>query len=149
MFRLFSNSGKRGHRYGGPSPRYEIGGAGPDFGIGVPYKRVWEHRDLPGAGANQWAWETLALPMYTPIGAGTQNKRQFRATASNPVMVAVQGITIVPIGGAPIQGDMIGQFMTQPLMDISQAEGSGIVYNPYLAYATPPNQFEMPTANNG
>jgi hypothetical protein len=136
IFRRFGSGGKNRQR------RHEIGAAGDgNFGYGAPYHQAWEYRQLPGAGALQWAWETLALPLYTPIGAGTRNQRQFKATASNPVMVAVQGITIQPLGGSPIQGDLTGEFVTQPLMDVQQAEASGIVYPSYNA---PPNQFELP-----
>lgn len=137
IFKRYSQNGKRA------TARHEIGAAGDgNFGYGAPYHQAWEFRPLPGAGAKQWAWETLALPLYTPIGAGTRNQRQFKATASSPVMVAVQGITIVPISGAPIQGDLTGQFITQPLLDIQQAEASGMILPPYT---TAPNQFEMPS----
>jgi|SRR5579862_308950 len=142
MRKLFGKTGKHGHI----GPRIENGHpSGPDFGIGVPYKQVWEHRRLPGAGANQWAWETLALPMYTPIGAGTRNVRQMRVVGSTgPVMVAVQGITLVSLGGAPVQGDLTGEFITQPLLDMTQAEGAGMIYP---AYNTPPNQFQLPSGS--
>lgn len=124
---------------GKSGPRHEIGAAG-DAGFGATYHQAWEYRPLPGAGANQWAWETLALPMYTPIGTGVRQQRQFRVNAGG-VMVAVQGMTIAPLGGSPIGGDLTGQFVTQPLLDIQQAEGAGI-QTP--AYQTTPNSFEIP-----
>jgi hypothetical protein len=132
MFKRFLQ-GPRGHR------RHEIGAAGEN-GFGAPYHQAFEYRPLPGAGAGQWAWETLALPMYTPIGAGTRNKRQFAANEGG-IYVAVQGITITPLGGSPIGGDLTGQFTTQPLLDVQQAEASGI-QTP--AYASPANINEMP-----
>lgn len=133
IFRRFTR-GIRGH------DRQEIGAAG-DAGFGNQYKQAWEFRPLPGAGAGQWAWETLALPTYSAIGWGVRNRRQFRASASNPVMVAVQGITLTDLGGAPIGGILTGQFNTQPLLDVQQAEAAGI-QTP--AYSAPANLYEMP-----
>ncbi len=129
--------GSRGH------DRHEFGvGAAGDAGFGAPYKQAWEYRPLPGAGANQWAWETLALPLYTPIGSGVRQRRQFMTgERAGGVMVAVQGVTLAPLGGTPIGGDLTGQFVTQPLLDVQQAEAAGI-QTP--AYAAPTNSFEMP-----
>lgn len=136
MWRRFSK-GLRGH------DRHEIGAAGQS-GFGAPYHQAWEFRPLPGAGANQWAWETLALPMYTPIGAGTRNKRQFFTNMGT--MVAVQGVVLTDLAGAPVGGDLTGQFVTQPLLDVTQAEASGI-QTP--AYSAAPNAFEFPSAAMG
>ena len=128
--------GSRGH------PRHEIGAAG-DAGFGAPYHRVWEYRPLPGAGAAQWAWETLLLPRYTPIGAGTGTVRGGFKPYGSPVMVAVQGTTLVGLGGSPVGGDLTGQFTTQPLLDVTQAEAAGF-QTP--AYSSAPNSFELPVA---
>ena len=125
--------GLRGH------DRHEIGAAG-DHGFGATYHMAWEFRPLPGAGAAQWAWETLALPMYTPIGTGVRLQRQFMTRGG--VMVALQGVTLTDLAGAPIGGDLTGQFVTQPLLDVTQAEASGI-QTP--AYNSPSNQFEFPS----
>jgi hypothetical protein len=129
--------GKRGHA------RHEIGAAGAN-GFGAPYHMAWEYRPLPGAGANQWAWETLALPMYTPIGAGTRNRRQQMTRGG--VMVAVQGVVLTDLAGAPVGGTLTGQFTTQPLLDVTQAEAGGI-QTP--AYTAPANQFEFPSQAMG
>jgi len=137
IFRRFTKSTR--HNSGA---RFEVGAAGNNFGVGAPYHQAWEFRPLPGAGAAQWAWETLALPMYTPIGAGTRNRRQFLGSGSNPTYVAVQGITLAPLGGTPVGGDLTGQFVTQPLYDLQQAEMSGIVMP--TAYQPGVNPFEMP-----
>jgi hypothetical protein len=136
MFRRFTK-GLRGH------DRHEIGAAGAS-GFGAPYHQAWEYRPLPGAGANQWAWETLCLPMYTPIGAGTRNARQQMTRGG--VMVAVQGVVLTDIVGAPVGGDLTGQFVTQPLLDVQQAEQAGI-QTP--AYTAPANQFEFPSQAMG
>lgn len=133
IFKRFTRSQKG-------SARHEIGAAGDgNFGIGAPLHLAWEFRPLPGAGALQWAFETLQLPMYTPIGAGTRNRRQFFTNSG--VMVALQGITLVPLGGSPIEGTLTGQFVTSPLLDVQQAENSSI-QSP--AYQSRPNAFELP-----
>lgn len=135
--RFFKGSdGHPRHRRGTPA------GAAGDAGFGAPMVQQWAYRPLPGAGALQWAYEALALPRYTPIGAGVHNKRQFRATGSNMVMVAVQGVTLNPIQGSPVLGDMTGQFVTQPLLDVQLAEAAGIQGAPYSA---PANSFELPS----
>lgn len=121
-------------------PRHEIGAnTAGGSGFGAPYKQAWEYRPLPGAGAQQWAWTTLALPMYTPIGWGVRNKRQLAATASCPVMVAQQGITLSPVQGSPIMGQQTGQFVTGPLLDVTLAEQAGLAEAP-----SNPNQYEFP-----
>lgn len=123
-------------------PRHERGhiGAAGDAGFGATYKQAWEFRPLPGAGALQYAWQTLALPLYTPIGAGVRNQRQFRGTQSAPVMVAVQGTTLAPIQGTPIIGEQTGQFTQAPLLDIQQAEDYGFV--------SQSNSYAMPSGNS-
>jgi hypothetical protein len=135
IFKRFSQAGRNGNA------RHDIGAAGDgNFGVGAPYHQAWEFRPLPGAGANQWAWETLALPMYSPIGWGVRNRRQF-FTNNGQSMVAVQGVTLAPLGGTPIEGTLTGQFVTAPLLDVTQAEASGM-QSP--AYQSRPNAFEMP-----
>jgi hypothetical protein len=126
-------------------PRHEIGAntAGGN-GFGAPYKQAWEYRPLPGAGAQQWAWTTLALPRYTPIGWGVRNKRQLAATASCPVMVAFQGATISPVQGSPVMGQQTGQFVTQPLLDVTIAEQNGLAIAPQA-----PGAYEFPSFASG
>lgn len=68
-----------------------------------------------GQGANPWAFSTLQLPMYTPIGGGVPNKRNFATIASSGVMWAKQGMTLTTLGNP---GNITGSFVSQPLVNV-------------------------------
>jgi hypothetical protein len=91
-------------------------------GFGRSYHQAFGFRRLPDAGALQWAWLTLTLPMYTPIGGGVPNQRCFVAM-EGPLAYVRQGVTIQMLGDP---GILTGQFVTQPLLDTSQPQPSGL-----------------------
>jgi len=109
--------------------------AAPSFnGPGAPYHQSYIHRQ-PGrdGGANQWAWNTLALPTFPPAGLGCPNGLDDPALPGEQVIRAGQ---IVPFPNPPanvIQGAVLymlgdpgfsaGQFVLQPLTDTSPAHG--------------------------
>lgn len=87
------------------------------------YHLTFERQDLPDAGAQQYAWETYGLPPYAPYGFGNIHVEQpLRATS--PASYQFQAVGIV---GNPPVSILQGQFVTQPLMDPTTAESSGIV----------------------
>ena len=90
-------------------------------GFGKRYAQVWEYRPLPGAGAQQYAWETLVLPLYSAIGWGQAVTLPMRAT--DPTMSQKKGITLTTIGNP---GILHGQFVSQPLMSEADAAALGI-----------------------
>lgn len=87
------------------------------------YQLTWERKELPGAGAQQYAFETYGLPMYPQYGRGnTCVTNPLRETF--PAMYAFQAVSVV---GIPPKGILQGQFVTQPLMDPNSAVAAGIV----------------------
>jgi hypothetical protein len=91
--------------------------------FGAPFRFQWTYRPLPGAGANQWAWETEALPVTTPGGAGSPNVRQGMMVTQPGVGYAYQGAVAYGVGDP---GSVAGQWAFQPLMDADRAAQLGI-----------------------
>lgn len=89
-------------------------GAAGDGGFGAPFHVAYDQRFVPNGGAMSVAYETLALPRYTPIGWGVANKRALRS--DQPVVYQLQGVTL---GNAAGPGILSGAFITQPLLDTS------------------------------
>jgi hypothetical protein len=93
------------------------------LGVKHDYHLTWEKKELPGAGAQQYAWETLGLPPYAQFGFGNINvTNPLRETF--PASYVFQGVGIV---GNPPKSIVQGQFITQPLLDPGTAETLGIV----------------------
>jgi hypothetical protein len=90
--------------------------------IAALYHAIFQHIPLPGAGANEFAWETLQLPRISPIGAGSQVLNPLVETQTP--MYAAQ--MVVPTGMFAIAG----QFVSAPLFD-PNSPGTGYV-NPIL-----------------
>jgi hypothetical protein len=87
-----------------------------------PWKLTFEFKPLPGAGAEQYAFETLELPPYPVMGNSAGSvKKPLRETS--PASYQLQ--TAVLIGNPP-SGTFQGQFVTQPLMDPNTAIALGI-----------------------
>src|ERR1700741_976418 len=87
------------------------------------YHLTWEKRELPDAGAQQYAWETLGLPPYSKFGFGNINvTNPLRETSPNSYIFQSVGIV-----GLPPTSVLQGQFTTQPLMDPDTAANIGVV----------------------
>lgn len=82
-------------------------------GFGAPLHISYGYRELPGSGARQYAYDTLALPMYSPIGWGVQNKQSFDPSGS-PVVGWDQTIGIESLFW---NGNPSGQVVGQPLVN--------------------------------
>lgn len=87
------------------------------------YRLTWEKKQLPDAGAGQYAWETYGLPPYARFGFGNINV-QNPLKETFPASYVFQAVGIV---GNPPSSIVQGQFITQPLMDPDQAANIGIV----------------------
>lgn len=93
------------------------------LGTAHNYHLTWEKQELPGAGAQQYSWETYGLPPYARFGFGNINvTNPLRETA--PASYVFQSVGVV---GIPPAGMLQGQFITQPLMDPDTAANIGIV----------------------
>jgi hypothetical protein len=84
---------------------------------------TWERKELPGAGAGQYAYETYGLPPYARFGFGNINV-QNPLKETFPASYAFQAVGIV---GNPPTSMVQGQFITQPLMDPDTAANIGVV----------------------
>lgn len=93
------------------------------LGIADHYRLTWERKELPGAGAGQYAWETYGLPPYARFGFGNiQVQNPLKETF--PASYHMQAVGIV---GNPPKSIVQGQFVTQPLMDPDVAANIGVV----------------------
>lgn len=93
------------------------------LGRGRHYAMTWEKKELPGAGASQYAWETYGLPMSPTYCVGN-------IVVTNPLRETFPGgyvFQAVGLVGIPPQGQIQGQFITQPLIDPFSAESLGVV----------------------
>lgn len=108
---------KKKHRV---TPFSETAGA---EGFGAPLHVAFEYRELPGSGARQYAYETLALPMYTPIGWGVANQDAFEPFGS-PVVAWSQTLGIESL---IYNGNYSGQITSSPLLNTDSADNSDLV----------------------
>lgn len=92
-------------------------------GFGAPLHIAHEYRPLPGSGARQYAYETLALPMYTPIGWGVANKDSFDPMGG-PV---VQWNQTIGIESLTYNGNYSGQVVSQPLLNTDSNDNSDLI----------------------
>jgi len=82
-----------------------------DTFMGIAYHGVHRQKGLPDPGAQNYAWETLALPAFTPIGPGIHAISQRLMPLGPPPMISQQGGIVT---GIPTQA---GQFIHQPLLN--------------------------------
>lgn len=92
------------------------------MGMHDGYHLTWERKELPGAGAGQYAWETYGLPPYARFGFGNINV-QNPLKETFPASYVFQAVGLV---GNPPSSIVQGQFITQPLMDPNTSEALGL-----------------------
>lgn len=108
-------------------------------GFGKPFHRSFSWHPLPDAGAQQFSWDTLCLPKYSPIGGGPGNRRQFQMTAES--LQPLHGVTLQAIG-AP--GVYSGQFVAQPLTDITSNNMPARLRAAYAGSTLAPGSYMLP-----
>lgn len=96
------------------TPRVHAAGGS---GYGAPLHYSFGYRELPGAGAMQYAFETLCLPTYPTIGYGPSVQRGWDYTQG--VVFALQGVTLEAIGSPGVK---TGGIYSQPLTDTQPSE---------------------------
>ena len=96
----------------------------------------WRGPITLGQGSQPWAYSTLALPMYTPIGTGIPPKANFDRVGSSGVMWSKQGVSINTLGSP---GNLTGQFVSQPLLNVDAPK------SPFNLGAFEPGSFLIPT----
>lgn len=93
------------------------------LGVRNDYRMTFERKELPGAGAQQYAFETLGLPPYPTFGySGSHVENPLKETF--PASYVFQAVGIV---GNPPLSIAQGQIITQPLMDPTSAVNQGVV----------------------
>jgi len=75
------------------------------------YQGVWEKKRMPSPGAQAYAWETLGLAPFTPIGPAVTTRVGIHPLPGTPQPVSLQA---VPLDGIPTTA---GQVIGQPLFD--------------------------------
>lgn len=103
-------------------------------GFGAPLGVSYEFRELPGSGARQYAYDTLALPMYTPIGWGVANKQSFDAYGS-PIVGWEQTVGVESL---IYNGNYTGQVTSTPLFNTDSNDNSDMVVSAFAdSYSLP------------
>lgn len=92
------------------------------------FQMVWEQKTLPGPGAMNYAYESLALAPQSPISGAVNNRQQLRPTAI-PNYKFQDGYMI----GVPM---VAGQMVMQPLYDPNMGYTRPRVQDPSVM---PPN----------
>lgn len=101
-----------------------------------PLTIAYTRHAQPDPGIAAFSYNTLLLPLYTPIGWAVQNKRQFKSAPSNPVVYQQQAITLTTIGNP---GNLAGTFVSTPLIDTTSAPGALAAVS-----INPPGSFQIP-----
>lgn len=97
-------------------------------GFGAPFHIAFEYRELPGSGARQYAYETLSLPMDTPIGNAVANVDSFDAYGS-PIVGWEQTYGIESL---IYNGNYSGQVTSTPLFNVDSVDNSELLVNDYF-----------------
>lgn len=93
------------------------------LGVNDGYNLTWQKKALPGAGAQQYSWETYGLPPFGVFGKGNIHVES-PSIATQPAGYVFQSVGVV---GNPPSSLFQGQFTTQPLMDPNTATALGLV----------------------
>lgn len=72
----------------------------------------WTKKRLPSPGAQNYAFETLALAQFTQIGAGVAQRHFFKVLQPPQLYIGGQALPVTGLGGVSA-----GQMIMQPLID--------------------------------
>jgi hypothetical protein len=92
------------------------------------FHQVWERKRLPGPGAMNYAYETLALAPFPVAGPSVATRTPLRVTQGQQAYVR----HTVGISGAG--GTQAGQVMSAPLFDPTLGTGNGLTSPVGLPY---------------
>lgn len=95
-----------------------------ESGFGAPFHIAYVEAPLPQGGAQRFVYDTLALPLFTPVGPGCGIKQSFNLSPSSGAIRSVVK-SLLPNGlGSP--GYLVGAFVTSaPLVEVGP-DGSPI-----------------------
>lgn len=98
------------------------------------WKFSYERTRLPDPGAQNYAWLNLGLVEFSPIGAGTANRKQL--LPMQPQASYARFATVQAGLGGLVQGTIYGQ----PLISFGGGQGNTPVFRGSI-YNGPPNPF--------
>lgn len=75
------------------------------------YQGVWERKRMPSPGAQRYAWQSLALAQFSPIGPSVSNRDAILPLSDFQQSYVAKAITL---DGIPLTA---GQIISQPLYD--------------------------------
>ena len=105
-------------------------------GFGRAFQIQYTRHGQPDPGIAANSYDMMLLPIYTAIGAGVQNRRQFQSAPSNTVVVQRQAVGLTTVGNP---GNLAGTFVSTPLLDVTSSPGD------VQAFAIPaPGSFMIP-----
>jgi hypothetical protein len=104
--------------FGRKAPKTKNVPVGGSQGFGVAYAVHYTRHRQPDPGIAAYSYDTLALPLYTAIGWGVQNKRQFAFAPSNAVLYQQQAVGITTVGNP---GNLAGTFVSTGLIDVDSS----------------------------
>lgn len=93
---------------------------GGSDGFGAPFGIHYTRHRQPDPGIAAYSYDTIALPLYTSIGVGIQNKRQFTYAPSGGVVYQNQAIALTTVGNP---GYLAGTLRSSPLIDTRSNPG--------------------------
>ena len=89
-------------------------------GFSTPFGLAYTRHAQPDPGIAAFSYDAMALPLYTAIGGGVQNARQFKSAPSNTVVYQRQAIALTTVGNP---GNLAGTFGSGPLIDTTSQPG--------------------------
>lgn len=93
---------------------------GGTSGFVAPFGLHYTRHAQPDPGIAAVSYDAIALPLYTPIGTGIQNLRQFTFAPSGGVVYQRQAIALTTVGNP---GYLAGTLRSSPLIDTRSNPG--------------------------
>lgn len=116
MFKLFRRTKKR----------IEIPHNDPPPGV---FQAVWEKKRQPSPGAQAYAWETLGLAPFSPIGPSVNVRKGISPLAGIEQPVSLQAVVL---NGVPTNaGQIYGQALFDPSVGIYTTGIEGVQNKPF------------------
>lgn len=101
--------------------KIEIPSNDPPAGM---YQGVWEKKRQPSPGAQAYAWESLGLSEFTPIGAGVHTRIGIRPLpgANQPAI----GLAVALNGVPTTAGQLFGQPLYDPALGYTRSSDPAV-----------------------
>ena len=102
------------------------------------YQGVWEKKRQPSPGAQAFAWETLGLAQFTPIGPTVNVRKPFNVTPGT--MQPAVGLAVTMNGVPTVAGQIFGQGLyDQSAGGSGYTTGPGMLVNEPFPFSSEPS----------